>query len=102
MLIYLLPDVCVLFPFEQKMDKKQTKVKVMIRVRPPLSESEKTCVSVDDKIVKIFNHRNITENIHYRYICLNIIVIFLSYFKKDEDETFMKAVVETKKILVST
>ena len=47
------------------MDKKQCKVKVAIRVRPPLNENDKTCVSVDDSSVQIFNHRNVNENIQY-------------------------------------
>ena len=46
-------------------DKKQSKVKVAIRVRPPLTENEKTCVDVTDSCVEIFNHRNVNENIQY-------------------------------------
>jgi len=49
------------------MDKK-CKVNVVIRVRPPLKEEEKTCVSCSQTAVEIFNHRNINENIKYELV----------------------------------
>ncbi|KAL4224354.1 Kinesin-like protein kif22 [Mactra antiquata] len=49
------------------MDKKQCKVKVVIRVRPPLRQDEKTCVSATNNNVQIFNHRNVKENIQYDF-----------------------------------
>ncbi|XP_046579389.1 LOW QUALITY PROTEIN: kinesin-like protein KIF22 [Haliotis rubra] len=49
------------------MDKKQTKVKVVIRVRPSLKEDAKICVSAGTDSVEIFNHRNINENIKYDF-----------------------------------
>ncbi|XP_046374455.2 kinesin-like protein KIF22 isoform X1 [Haliotis rufescens] len=49
------------------MDKKQTKVKVVIRVRPSLKEDAKMCVSAGTDSVEIFNHRNIKENIKYDF-----------------------------------
>ncbi|KAK3596546.1 hypothetical protein CHS0354_013230 [Potamilus streckersoni] len=48
------------------MDKK-SKVKVVIRVRPPHGEQEKVCVSVENNSVEIFNHRNVNENIKYDF-----------------------------------
>ena len=47
------------------MDKKQSKVKVIVRVRPSLKEDAKICVSTDANSVEIFNHRNVNENIKY-------------------------------------
>lgn len=49
------------------MDKRQCKVKVVIRVRPPLNEQDKTCVDVENNSVTIFNHRNINESIQYDF-----------------------------------
>ncbi|XP_053374888.1 kinesin-like protein KIF22 [Mercenaria mercenaria] len=49
------------------MDKKQCKVKVVIRVRPPLKQDVKTCVSASSDSVQIFNHRNVKENIQYQF-----------------------------------
>lgn len=48
-----------------KMERKQTKVKVVVRVRPKLSSETKDCVEADHSSVEIFNHRNIHENIKY-------------------------------------
>ena len=50
------------------MDKKQCKVKVVIRVRPPLKPDDKTSVSATSDSVQIFNHRNVKENIQYQYV----------------------------------
>ena len=47
------------------MDKKQTKVKVVVRLRPALKPDDKVNVFVDGKSVEIFNHRNVNENIKY-------------------------------------
>jgi hypothetical protein len=47
-------------------EKRQTKVKVIIRVRPPLSTSSKTCVETIGNKVEIFNHRNMRENLQYQ------------------------------------
>jgi hypothetical protein len=47
------------------MDKKQTKVKVVVRLRPLLKSEDKVCVFADGKSVEIFNHRNVKENIKY-------------------------------------
>ncbi|KAK7487890.1 hypothetical protein BaRGS_00020791 [Batillaria attramentaria] len=48
--------------------KKQTRVKVVIRVRPPLSADAKVCVSTTgDSKVEIFNHRNVRENLQYQF-----------------------------------
>ncbi|XP_052799996.1 kinesin-like protein KIF22-B isoform X2 [Mya arenaria] len=49
------------------MDKKQCKVRVVIRVRPPLLESDKSSVSTSNNHVTIFNHRNVKENIQYEF-----------------------------------
>ncbi|KAH3882535.1 kinesin-like protein KIF22 [Dreissena polymorpha] len=49
------------------MEKKQCKVKVVIRVRPPLVSTEKISVSTKDNHVQIFNHRNINENLQYEF-----------------------------------
>ncbi|KAK3804119.1 hypothetical protein RRG08_047197 [Elysia crispata] len=51
------------------MDKRstQTKVKVVVRLRPCLSTSEKTFVSVVGNKVQILNHRNIEENLQYEF-----------------------------------
>ncbi|PVD33129.1 hypothetical protein C0Q70_08578 [Pomacea canaliculata] len=49
-------------------DKKQTsKVKVIVRVRPPLTEDAKVCVETSDSKVEIFNHRNIKETLQYEF-----------------------------------
>ncbi|GFR66411.1 kinesin-like protein [Elysia marginata] len=45
----------------------QTKVKVVVRLRPALSTNEKTCVSVVDNRVQILNHRNIEESLQYEF-----------------------------------
>ena len=46
-------------------DKRQTKVKVVIRVRPPLAAGSKICVGTAGNKVEIFNHRNVRENLQY-------------------------------------
>lgn len=51
--------------FNRDMDKKQTKVKVVVRCRPALKMEDKECVFVDGKSLEIFNHRNLNENIKY-------------------------------------
>ncbi|KAL3858251.1 hypothetical protein ACJMK2_012848 [Sinanodonta woodiana] len=48
------------------MDKK-SKVKVVIRMRPPHGNQEKVCVTVENNAVEIFNHRNVNENIKYEF-----------------------------------
>ncbi|XP_041379423.1 kinesin-like protein KIF22 [Gigantopelta aegis] len=49
------------------MEKKQSKVKVIVRVRPSLNDDAKICVSTDANSVEIFNHRNVNENIKYEF-----------------------------------
>ncbi|XP_064612774.1 kinesin-like protein KIF22-A [Liolophura sinensis] len=49
------------------MDKKQSKIRVVIRVRPTLKVEDSSCLRVVDNSVEIFNHRNIQENIKYRF-----------------------------------
>ena len=49
------------------MEKKQSKVRVVIRVRPPLQDKDKTSVTTEDNHVTIFNHRNTKENIQYEW-----------------------------------
>lgn len=53
----------------ERMDKRssQTKVKVVVRLRPALSGNDKTCVNVIDNRVQILNHRNIEENLQYEF-----------------------------------
>ena len=46
-------------------EKQQTKVKVVIRVRPPLNRDSKICVGTAGNKVEIFNHRNMRENLQY-------------------------------------
>ena len=53
------------FFFRLIMDKKQTKVKVVVRLRPLLKSEDKVNVFADGKSVEIFNHRNLKENIKY-------------------------------------
>ncbi|ESO97247.1 hypothetical protein LOTGIDRAFT_114997 [Lottia gigantea] len=52
-------------------DKKQTKVKVVVRVRPQLKENSKCCVVTNTECekptVEILNHRNIRENLLYDF-----------------------------------
>ncbi|KAK6190503.1 hypothetical protein SNE40_002360 [Patella caerulea] len=50
-------------------EKKQTRVKVVVRVRPTLKDGVKTCVSTNNKpnTVQILNHRNIRENLMYDF-----------------------------------
>ncbi|KAL8594498.1 hypothetical protein ACOMHN_024943 [Nucella lapillus] len=47
--------------------KRQTRVKVVIRVRPPLVADSKVCVGIAGNKVEIFNHRNIKENLQYEF-----------------------------------
>ncbi|VDH96992.1 kinesin family member 22, partial [Mytilus galloprovincialis] len=49
------------------MNKKQTKVNVVVRLRPALKTDDKSCVFVDGKSLEIFNHRNVNENIKYDF-----------------------------------
>ncbi|XP_076108090.1 kinesin-like protein KIF22 isoform X2 [Mytilus galloprovincialis] len=51
----------------QIMNKKQTKVNVVVRLRPALKTDDKSCVFVDGKSLEIFNHRNVNENIKYDF-----------------------------------
>ncbi|XP_076452812.1 kinesin-like protein KIF22 [Babylonia areolata] len=48
-------------------EKRQTRVKVVIRVRPPLVTDSKVCVGTAGNKVEIFNHRNIRENLQYEF-----------------------------------
>ncbi|XP_050410651.1 kinesin-like protein KIF22 isoform X2 [Patella vulgata] len=50
-------------------EKKQTRVKVIVRVRPTLKDGVKTCVNTNNKpnTVQILNHRNIRENLMYDF-----------------------------------
>ncbi|KAK7088739.1 kinesin-like protein KIF22 [Littorina saxatilis] len=49
-------------------EKRQTRVKVVIRVRPPLTQdNSKICVGTAGNKVEIFNHRNIKENLQYEF-----------------------------------
>ncbi|XP_069136429.1 kinesin-like protein KIF22-B [Argopecten irradians] len=49
------------------MDKKKSKVTVVVRVRPILKIDDKNCVSCTANSVEIFNHRNVNENIKYDF-----------------------------------
>ncbi|GFO15468.1 kinesin-like protein [Plakobranchus ocellatus] len=46
----------------------QTKVKVVVRLRPPISSNENSCVSVVGNRVQILNHRNTDENLQYETV----------------------------------
>ncbi|KAL5016569.1 hypothetical protein ScPMuIL_006158 [Solemya velum] len=50
-----------------EMDKKQTKVQVVVRVRPPLDPVDTICANALSHSVEIFNHRNIKETIKYDF-----------------------------------
>ena len=52
---------------EKIMDKKtaQTKVKVIVRVRPQLKPESKTCLNADGNNIHIVNYRNKTESLQY-------------------------------------
>jgi len=51
------------------MDKKtaQTKVKVIVRVRPQLKPESKTCLNADGNNIHIVNYRNKTESLQYEF-----------------------------------
>ncbi|OWF55341.1 kinesin-like protein KIF22-B [Mizuhopecten yessoensis] len=49
------------------MDKKKSKVTVVVRVRPILKAEDKNCVSCVANSIEIFNHRNVNENIKYDF-----------------------------------
>lgn len=51
------------------MDKKtpQTKVKVIVRVRPALKKDAKTCLTADGNKIHIVNHRNKMESLQYEF-----------------------------------